>query len=116
MERSLTTLGNAWPSRYVCSTFYFIAQRVLNAMRTQAFSHTAAYDTSISNYFRKEYLSADKLAQVPADQKADLVSKVQQLTLRYGANPHQKPAQAYVTEGNLPFHGTLLVSHHWCPR
>lgn len=28
------------------------------------------------------------------------------MTLRYGANPHQKPAQAYVTEGTLPFSGS----------
>jgi phosphoribosylaminoimidazolecarboxamide formyltransferase/IMP cyclohydrolase len=27
---------------------------------------------------------------------------VQQLPLRYGANPHQKPAQAFVTEGAMP--------------
>jgi phosphoribosylaminoimidazolecarboxamide formyltransferase/IMP cyclohydrolase len=27
------------------------------------------------------------------------------MPLRYGANPHQKPAQAFVTEGELPFKG-----------
>jgi phosphoribosylaminoimidazolecarboxamide formyltransferase/IMP cyclohydrolase len=61
----------------------------------QAFSHTAAYDSSIGNYFRRQYVSADAGASETA----------QQLTLRYGANPHQKPAQAYVTEGKLPFTG-----------
>ena len=71
----------------------------------QAFSHTAAYDSAISNYFRRQYSSADAIASAPAEDKASLVERAQQLTLRYGANPHQKPAQAYVTEGNLPFHG-----------
>ena len=74
----------------------------------QAFSHTAAYDTSISNYFRRQYVSADAIASAPADQKAALTEHAQQLTLRYGANPHQKPAQAYVTEGKLPFTGESL--------
>ncbi|BGP36345.1 bifunctional phosphoribosylaminoimidazolecarboxamide formyltransferase/IMP cyclohydrolase [Rhodotorula kratochvilovae] len=72
-------------------------------MAVKAFSHTAAYDTSISNYFRRQYVSADAIAAAPADQKAALTERAQQLTLRYGANPHQKPAQAYVTEGKLPF-------------
>ncbi|GAA5957428.1 hypothetical protein JCM3765_001134 [Sporobolomyces pararoseus] len=72
-------------------------------MAVKAFSHTAAYDTSISNYFRRQYVSADAIAAAPADQKAELTERAQQLSLRYGANPHQKPAQAYVTEGKLPF-------------
>ncbi|GAA5856288.1 hypothetical protein JCM8547_000855 [Rhodosporidiobolus lusitaniae] len=72
-------------------------------MAVKAFSHTAAYDTSISNYFRQQYVSADGIAAAPAEAKADLTERAQQLTLRYGANPHQKPAQAYVTEGKLPF-------------
>ncbi|GAA5922331.1 hypothetical protein JCM1841_003072 [Sporobolomyces salmonicolor] len=72
-------------------------------MAVKAFSHTAAYDTSISNYFRRQYVSADVIANAPADQKDSLTERAQQLTLRYGANPHQKPAQAYVTEGKLPF-------------
>jgi phosphoribosylaminoimidazolecarboxamide formyltransferase/IMP cyclohydrolase len=53
----------------------------------KAFSQTSDYDTAISNYFRKEYAG----------------DGTQQITLRYGANPHQKPATAYVTEGKLPF-------------
>lgn len=53
----------------------------------KAFSHTADYDAAISDYFRKQYAG----------------DGVQQLTLRYGTNPHQKPASAYVKEGNLPF-------------
>lgn len=53
----------------------------------KAFGHTADYDAAISDFFRKEYAG----------------NGVQQLTLRYGTNPHQKPASAYVKEGNLPF-------------
>ncbi|KAJ1982972.1 bifunctional phosphoribosylaminoimidazolecarboxamide formyltransferase/IMP cyclohydrolase [Dimargaris xerosporica] len=51
----------------------------------KAFSHTADYDEAISDYFRKQYGAG-----------------VNQLTLRYGANPHQKPAQVFVPEGQLP--------------
>ncbi|KDN52370.1 putative ADE17-5-aminoimidazole-4-carboxamide ribotide transformylase [Tilletiaria anomala UBC 951] len=64
------------------------SQAFRNQLALKAFSHTAHYDTAISDYFRKQYASK----QPP----------VQQLTLRYGANPHQKPAQAFVTEGEMP--------------
>ncbi|KAI3624114.1 bifunctional phosphoribosylaminoimidazolecarboxamide formyltransferase/IMP cyclohydrolase [Malassezia furfur] len=66
------------------------AQASRNLFALKGFTHTAQYDEAISNYFRKEYASPPH-------------EPVQQLTLRYGANPHQKPAQAYVTEGALPF-------------
>lgn len=66
------------------------AQASRNLLALKGFTHTAHYDEAISNYFRKQYAS-------PSD------SVVQQMPLRYGANPHQKPAQAYVTEGVLPF-------------
>lgn len=63
---------------------------------------TARYDNAISGYFREQYasaeLSADKLA-----------GDVQRMALRYGANPHQKPAQAYVTHGKLPFKGVCVT-------
>ncbi|WFD32565.1 bifunctional phosphoribosylaminoimidazolecarboxamide formyltransferase/IMP cyclohydrolase [Malassezia sp. CBS 17886] len=64
------------------------ARRQLFSLK--GFTHTADYDTAISNYFRAQYASP------PAP-------LVQRIPLRYGANPHQKPAQAYVTEGALPF-------------
>lgn len=51
----------------------------------KAFTHTAEYDNAISDYFRKQYSSG-----------------VSQLTLRYGMNPHQKPAQIYTTLAELP--------------
>lgn len=53
----------------------------------KAFEHTADYDAAIADFFRKQY-AADGLKL---------------LSLRYGANPHQKPASAYVKEGHLPF-------------
>ncbi|RKP22918.1 cytidine deaminase-like protein, partial [Syncephalis pseudoplumigaleata] len=51
----------------------------------KAFSHTADYDEAISGYFREQYAAGTS-----------------QLTLRYGANPHQKPAQVFVKQGELP--------------
>ncbi|KJR84535.1 phosphoribosylaminoimidazolecarboxamide formyltransferase [Sporothrix schenckii 1099-18] len=53
----------------------------------KAFEHTADYDAAISDFFRKQYAG----------------DGFQHLALRYGANPHQKPAAAYVKEGRLPF-------------
>ena len=58
-----------------------------NLYALKAFEHTADYDASISDFFRKQYAG----------------DGVQQLALRYGANPHQKPAAAYVKFGHLPF-------------
>jgi len=51
----------------------------------KAFNHTAEYDSAISNYFRQQYSSGES-----------------QITLRYGMNPHQKPAQIYTTQPHLP--------------
>ncbi|KAI6958063.1 Bifunctional purine biosynthesis protein [Hortaea werneckii] len=53
----------------------------------KAFTHTADYDSAISDFFRKKY-AGDGLQQLP---------------LRYGTNPHQKPASAYMTDRPLPF-------------
>ncbi|KAF2141825.1 uncharacterized protein K452DRAFT_271633 [Aplosporella prunicola CBS 121167] len=60
-------------------------KRQLYALK--AFSHTADYDTAISDFFRKQY-AGDGL---------------QQASLRYGTNPHQKPAAAFNRYGPLPF-------------
>lgn len=51
----------------------------------KAFTHTANYDSVISDYFRKEFSAGQS-----------------QLNLRYGMNPHQKPAQIYTTLDKLP--------------
>lgn len=63
-----------------------VSLQLRQKLALKAFEHTADYDTAISDFFRKKYSENES-----------------QLTLRYGANPHQKPAQAFVTEGELPF-------------
>lgn len=63
-----------------------ISDNLKQTLALKAFEHTSDYDTAISDFFRKKY--SEGKAQLP---------------LRYGANPHQKPAQAFVTEGELPF-------------
>ncbi|KAI5296699.1 hypothetical protein KEM56_005395, partial [Ascosphaera pollenicola] len=62
-------------------------QKKLYALK--AFEHIADYDEAISGFFREKYASE-------GDNK-------QFMALRYGTNPHQKPAAAYVKEGKLPF-------------
>ncbi|KAJ3042944.1 Bifunctional purine biosynthesis protein ade10 [Rhizophlyctis rosea] len=64
-----------------------ISQEKRQHYALKAFTQTAAYDEAISGYFRQQYAGNGR----------------QQLTLRYGANPHQKPAQVYVKNGDLPF-------------
>lgn len=51
----------------------------------KAFHHTAAYDAAITDYLRKQFRHTHH-----------------QQPLRYGVNPHQKPAQIYTTETPLP--------------
>lgn len=53
----------------------------------KAFEHTADYDTAISDFFRKKYAG----------------NGVQHMSLRYGTNPHQKPAAAFMKDGKMPF-------------
>ena len=67
------------------------------SLALKAFEATADYDETICGYFRKQYASA-----APGDQ---LTGTAQCLPLRYGVNPHQKPAQAFVKNGELPFKG-----------
>ncbi|KAI8357823.1 phosphoribosylaminoimidazolecarboxamide formyltransferase/IMP cyclohydrolase [Blakeslea trispora] len=62
-----------------------VTQETRNLLALKAFNQTADYDTAISDYFRRQY--AKDQAMMP---------------LRYGANPHQAPAQIYVKEGKLP--------------
>lgn len=64
-----------------CTVFHFFRQQ----LALKAFTHTSEYDLAISDYFRKQYSSG-----------------VSQLSLRYGMNPHQKPAQLYTTLSKLP--------------
>ncbi|CRL03551.1 CLUMA_CG016239, isoform A [Clunio marinus] len=55
------------------------------SLALKAFTHTAEYDSCISNYYRKQFSSGKS-----------------QLTLRYGMNPHQKPAQIFTKLDKLP--------------
>ncbi|KAL7789419.1 bifunctional purine biosynthesis protein [Trichoderma ceciliae] len=64
-----------------------ISETSRNRYALKAFEHTADYDSAISEFFRKEYAGSGD----------------QHLALRYGANPHQKPASAYTTNEQLPF-------------
>ncbi|CAG8569243.1 5773_t:CDS:10 [Ambispora gerdemannii] len=62
-----------------------ISENTRKSFALKAFNHTAEYDDTIANYFRQQY-----------------EQNISQITLRYGANPHQKPAQVYVKSGQLP--------------
>ncbi|KAG6374767.1 bifunctional purine biosynthesis protein ade10 [Boletus reticuloceps] len=68
-----------------------VSQALRNRLALKAFEMTAKYDDAISGYFREQYASSPESRPL------------QRMVLRYGANPHQKPAQAFVTEGELPF-------------
>ncbi|KAH8676263.1 phosphoribosylaminoimidazolecarboxamide formyltransferase/IMP cyclohydrolase [Xylariales sp. PMI_506] len=58
-----------------------------NRYALKAFEHTADYDDNISAFFRARYAGEG----------------LQYTALRYGANPHQKPAAAFMKSSNLPF-------------
>jgi len=79
-----------------------VGQKLRDSLALKAFEMTAQYDSAISGYFREQYASAE------LDQDK-LAGPVQRIALRYGANPHQKPAQAFVTEGKLPFEGIFCM-------
>lgn len=61
------------------------SEKTRQKLALKAFTHTAQYDDAISDYFRKTYSPNES-----------------QLTLRYGMNPHQKPAQLFTTLEKLP--------------
>ncbi|TFK51990.1 bifunctional purine biosynthesis protein ade10 [Heliocybe sulcata] len=73
-----------------------VGQAVRSGLALKAFEMTAGYDEAIAGYFREQYASSE----LPEERR---VAPVQRMPLRYGANPHQKPAQAFVAEGELPF-------------
>lgn len=62
-----------------------VSQKTRESLAVKAFNHTAAYDGAISSYFRSQFSAG-----------------ISQLSLRYGTNPHQKPAQIYTTQPRLP--------------
>ena len=70
-----------------------ISDETRKYLALKAFTQTAEYDEAISGYFRQQYAG----------------NGLQHLTLRYGANPHQKPAQVLNTKGPLPFKGIIFI-------
>jgi phosphoribosylaminoimidazolecarboxamide formyltransferase/IMP cyclohydrolase len=66
-----------------------VSEKIRNLYALKAFEQTASYDMAIADFFRKKYASDG--------------NQIQQLSLRYGANPHQKPAAAFKKGGPLPF-------------
>ena len=78
-----------------------VSQATRRGLALKAFEQTKAYDEAISDYFRKQYSSLDTAPEM----KAAAGVEYQRLPLRYGANPHQKPAQAFVEQGEMPITG-----------
>ena len=64
-----------------------VTERSRQLYALKAFEQTADYDTTIAEFFRKKYAS----------------DGLQQISLRYGTNPHQKPAAAFSKDSPLPF-------------
>lgn len=67
-----------------------ISEATRKSLALKAFTHTSDYDTAISGYFREQYASGEQI-----------------MRLRYGINPHQKPASVSVKHGKLPFKGVF---------
>ena len=78
-----------------------VSEATRKGLALKAFEATASYDGAISDYFRKQYSSLD----TKEEDKAAAGVGYQRLPLRYGANPHQKPAQAFVENGQMPITG-----------
>ena len=64
-----------------------ISEKSRNLYALKAFVQTADYDAAIADFFRKKYAGNGE----------------QQLSLRYGTNPHQSPASASMEQAVLPF-------------
>lgn len=89
-----------------------VSDETKRGLALKAFESTKSYDEAIADYFRKMYASTD----TKDDLKAGASVGYQRLPLRYGANPHQKPAQAFVEQGEMPIASGcfwLLVSVLW---
>lgn len=70
----------------------------------KAFSHTSEYDLAITDYFRKQYsanTSQITLRYIFTVVMFNLINLCENL-VRYGMNPHQKPAQIFTTLPKLP--------------
>ncbi|WWC65458.1 phosphoribosylaminoimidazolecarboxamide formyltransferase/IMP cyclohydrolase [Kwoniella dejecticola CBS 10117] len=75
-----------------------VSEETRRGLAIKAFEDTKSYDEAISDYFRKVYATPG----VEDNMKASAGVGYQRLGLRYGANPHQKPAQAFVEKGEMP--------------
>lgn len=62
-----------------------VDEQTRQTLALKGFHHTAEYDSAITNYFRNVFTHTH-----------------QSQPLRYGVNPHQKPAQIFTTEATLP--------------
>lgn len=82
-----------------------VSDETKRGLAIKAFESTKAYDEAIADYFRKMYSSTDSAA----DSKAGAGVAYQRVPLRYGANPHQKPAQAFVEQGEMPIKSESMV-------
>ncbi|OCF58400.1 phosphoribosylaminoimidazolecarboxamide formyltransferase/IMP cyclohydrolase [Kwoniella mangroviensis CBS 10435] len=75
-----------------------VSEETRRGLALKAFEDTKSYDEAISDYFRKVYATPG----VEDGMKATAGVGYQRLQLRYGANPHQKPAQAFVEKDEMP--------------
>ncbi|EIW69716.1 hypothetical protein TREMEDRAFT_71419 [Tremella mesenterica DSM 1558] len=75
-----------------------VSDATKRGLALKAFESTKSYDEAISDYFRKMYSSVDTSDEM----RAGAGVQTQRMALRYGANPHQKPAQAFVEQGEMP--------------
>jgi len=84
-----------------------LGSETLGRLAQIAFSHTARYDSLISNYLLKQGTSSE-----PSDEFPDKITPIlkKQATLRYGENPHQGAAFYKIENqgGGLPD----LIQHH----
>jgi len=75
-------------------------------LAAKAFALTAQYDSAIAGYFHEQLSAHADADATAADEKPPVVTRVYQpeFTLKYGCNPHQKPAQILSRLGSkLPF-------------
>ena len=78
-----------------------VSDATKRGLALKAFESTKSYDEAIADYFRKMYASSESAGGL----EAGAGMGYQRLPLRYGANPHQKPAQAFVEHGEIPIKG-----------
>lgn len=88
-----------------------VSDETRRGLAIKAFESTKGYDEAIADYFRKVYASEG----TEEGMRAGAGVGVQRLPLRYGANPYQKPAQAFVEQGEMPIKSGSLASSFFLP-